>query len=139
MSGSAWMRRQIEDLRRRRGRSGPELSIAKLIASTADHAKRTHKQLGELIEIWEESVPPELARRTSLTVLRGGVLHVSVDSSSIAFEIDRLLRGGLVDELRRRFRGTLVRVKVKLDGEDRKKGECRQSKAIAGGSKFAKR
>jgi hypothetical protein len=42
---------------------------------------------------------------------------VSVDSSSAAFELDRLLRGGLTNELGRRFRGTLVRVKIRNAGK----------------------
>jgi hypothetical protein len=67
-----------------------------------------------LIELWEGLIPPELAARTALTSLRRGVLHVVVDSSSAGFELDRRLRGGLAHELRRQFRGTLVRVKTRV-------------------------
>jgi hypothetical protein len=105
---------QLELLRQRRGRSGRDVSIAKLIAATADQAARTHKNLGALIELWEQIVPADVAAHTALIGLRAGVLHVRVDSSSMAYDLDRLLRGGLTDTLRRGFRGTLVRVKTRV-------------------------
>jgi hypothetical protein len=111
MSGSL---QPLHDLLARRARPGRDLSIAPLIAATADSASRAHKKLGELIEVWETVVPPSLACHTSLTGLRRGVLHVTVDSSSSLFELDRQLRSGLTDQLRREFRGSLVRVKARI-------------------------
>jgi hypothetical protein len=105
--------RQIEQIRKLRVRRERDTSIADVISRTADHASRTQKKLGELIALWEELVPAELAAHTSLTGYRAGVLHVIVDSSPIAFDLDRLLRGGLTEELRRRFRGTMTRVKTR--------------------------
>ncbi len=55
-----------------------------------------------------------LAGRTSLVGLRGGILEVRVDSSSVRFELDRLLRGGALEELRRRHRGSLLRIKIRI-------------------------
>ncbi|MCI0674605.1 MAG: DUF721 domain-containing protein [Phycisphaerales bacterium] len=107
---------QLQDLLAARTRPSRNLSIAPVIAATADNASRTHKKLGELIEIWETVVPEPLARHTSLTGLRRGVLQVTVDSSSSLFELDRQLRSGLTDQLRREFRGTLVRVKTRIAG-----------------------
>jgi hypothetical protein len=106
--------RQLQQLRQLRCWPERDVSIARVIASTADHAKRTQKKLGELIELWEELVPPEVASHTSITGLRAGVLHVIVDSSAAGFELDRLLRTGLLDTLRTRFRGTLLRVKTRV-------------------------
>ena len=105
--------RQIKQLQSNRAAKPRDLSIADVVSATADHAERTHKKLGTLIELWEELVPADIACHTSLSGLRTGVLHVVVDSSSAAFELDRLLRGGLTNELRKRFRGTLVRVKTR--------------------------
>src|SRR5687767_4935424 len=105
---------QIAHLRKLRSRPGPNLSISKLIASVAADASRSHKRMGELIRLWEELVPDWLAAQTSLTSFRAGVLHVSVESSSAMFELDRLLRSGLFDQLREQFRGTLVRVKTRI-------------------------
>jgi len=109
---------QIEQLRQRRAPKAKDLSIASVVAATADHAARTHKKLGELIALWEGLVPANIAAHTSLSGLRGGVLHVIVDSSSIAFELDRMLRSGLTADLRSRFHGTLVRVKTRIGHPD---------------------
>ena len=108
---------QIERLRKLRSRPGGELSIAGMVNATANDAKRTHKKLGELIELWQELVPPQYACHTSLVGLRGGVLQVAVDSSSIGYEIDRLLRNGLMNELRSRYKGTLIRIKTRIEGK----------------------
>ncbi len=59
-------------------------------------------------------MPAEIVARTRLTALRGGVARVVVDSASTAYELDRMLRGGLEQQLRRRFRGTLVRIRISI-------------------------
>ena len=110
---------QLEQLRKHRSRAGKDWTIARVIADTQEDAKRTHKKFGELVELWERLVPGDLAVHTSLSNFRAGVLHVSVDSSSAAFELDRLLRSGIEAELRRQFRGTLVRVKTRFTGAQR--------------------
>ena len=114
MTGVSRSIHQIEFLRKIRARPGRDLSVAAVIADTASSAARTHKKLGELIELWERLVPEDIASHTSLASLRGGVLHVIVDSSSTSFELDRLLRCGLTNQLRREYRGTLVRIKTRL-------------------------
>jgi len=106
--------REIQRLGASRARFARELSIAAIITATRKQAASVHRRLGELIELWEEFVPREIALHTTLTALKGGVLHVTVDSSSVAYELDRLLREGLVITLRKRYRSTLTRVKVSL-------------------------
>ncbi len=105
---------QLEQLRKLRCRPQPDLSISALIANTATEATKSHKKLGELIELWERLVPAELASQTSLLGLRAGVLQVRVGSSAASFELDRLLRSGLLAQLRQQFRGSLVRVKLQV-------------------------
>ena len=105
---------QLQWLRDGRAEPDRDLSIADMIRTTADAAARTHKRLGELIDLWAQVVPEDMARGTRIAALRGGVLHVSVESSSRLYELDRLLRGGATDELRRRYGGTLTRVRLTL-------------------------
>ena len=105
---------QLQILREHRGTRERDPSIGKLVASTAQHAHRTHRKLGRLVALWDELVPSEIASHTSLSGLRNGVLHVIVDSSSAAFELDRMLRGGLAAQLQQRFGGTLVRIKTRI-------------------------
>jgi hypothetical protein len=104
----------IRRLQQLRGRAGRDLGIGPLIESVQQHAERHHKRLGELIELWTAMVPAELVAATSLLGLRGGVLSVAADSSSIAFELDRRLREGLLADLRRAYRGSLSRIKVQV-------------------------
>lgn len=106
--------RQLELLRGYRTRRERDVSISMMVGDIAIHAERTRRRMGELIELWERLVPAELASRTSLSGLRGGVLHVIVESSSANYELDRLLREGLTQELRRNFRGTLMRIKTRI-------------------------
>jgi hypothetical protein len=105
---------QLETLREHRGTRERDASISNVIAGTAQHATRTHRKLGQLIARWEELLPPDLTSHTSLGGLRNGVLHVVVDSSSAAYELDRLLRGGLEKQLQQRFRGSLARIRVRI-------------------------
>lgn len=89
-----------------------------VVQSTAENARRTHKRLGSIIDLWELLVPAELATRTRIQHMRGGMLHVHVDSSATAYELDRLLREGLEQEIRSRYRGTLARVRVRVAPDD---------------------
>ncbi|UCD74949.1 MAG: DUF721 domain-containing protein [Phycisphaerales bacterium] len=105
---------EIGQLRKHRGRRERDLSISAVISGIRRQADRTHKKLGELIGLWEELVPGQLAAGSRLTKLRGGVLHVEVDSSAASYELDRLLRNGLEGVLRERFRGTLTGIRLRV-------------------------
>ena len=104
----------IQRLQAWRGRKTADLSIASIMESEVEKAAKTHKRLGELIDLWREVLPEALTAHTVLTGFRNGVLQVKVDSSATLFEIDRLLRGGMETELRSRFRGSLSRVKTRI-------------------------
>jgi hypothetical protein len=91
---------EIERLRALQQRPQRDLSIEGIIRATAETARKTQKRLGSIIDLWEELVPQELAARTRIDHIRGGTLHVSVDSSSTAYELDRLLRESLERDLR---------------------------------------
>jgi len=105
--------RAISFLQRDRTPAERATSIHGYVASIRKHAEKTHRQLGRAIEAWIELVPSELAERTRLTALRRGVLHVDVDDAAARYELDRLLRDGLEDQLRSQFNGTLIRVKLR--------------------------
>ncbi len=103
---------QIAQRRERRIRKPPPLSIAREVTAVARHASRTLRRLATIIELWDAVIPSELAARTSITGLRGGVLFVRADSASVAYELDRRLRDGLEQALRSKFPSTLVRIRV---------------------------
>ena len=106
---------EIEKLRNLRSRKGRDLSILGAIEGVQANARRSHKKLGELIDLWIELLPEELVAGSSLRGIRGGLLQVAVESSAVLYEIDRRLREGLLQELRSRYHGTLVRVKLRME------------------------
>ena len=71
------------------------------------------KQLQNMIPLWYQLVPDDLAQHTSLESLRRGVLQVAVDSSAHLYELDRLLRNGLKQDLIRRQKKPVIR-RIKL-------------------------
>jgi len=103
---------QIARLQNQRVRPEPDRSIVGLVSSMAAEARRAQKRLGSFVDLWEGLVPAEVAAHTKVVALRGGVAHVTVDTSSTAYEIDRCLREGLEQQLRRAYGKTLIRVKV---------------------------
>src|SRR5690606_2318055 len=105
---------KLAQLQRHHSRPAKDFSIFQSVKSAADEASKAHRKLGAMAELWEQFVPRELAAHTALTGLTRGVLHGQVDSAAASFELDRLLRGGLTDDLRKSFRGTLVRVKTRV-------------------------
>lgn len=103
---------EIQKLQKLRSRPQRDDTISDTIDAIQNDATRTQRNLGALIELWNDLVPDEIARATMLIRIRGGVLSVAADSSAVAFELDRCLRQGLLADLRQRFKGTLTRVKV---------------------------
>lgn len=107
----------LDGLRDRRNRKDPDLSLGFLTGQFKREVQKPYEQLGKLTEIWGELVPPELAVHTRLEGLSRGVLRVSVDSSGRLYELDRLLRGGVLNELITRHKGkALRRVDLKVAG-----------------------
>jgi hypothetical protein len=103
---------EIARLRELRARPELDRSIGGLVSAVAADAKHAQKRVGSFVDLWEGLVPAELAPHTRVVGIRGGVAHVTVDSSCTAFEIDRCLREGLEQQLRRAYGKTLMRVKV---------------------------
>ena len=115
---------EIQRLRQQRsqGRPRADLSISGLVQQTAVSARRHQSRLGELVELWHQVIPAALVDHTEVAGLRGGVLEVTVDSAPVLYELDRHLRDGGTAELRRRHRGSLVRVRLKQGKRPRASG-----------------
>jgi hypothetical protein len=101
-----------------RGRRGGESAIAEFVSRVAEDMRRAHRRLGNLADLWHQLLPPEIVQCTALTGKRGGVLHVAADSAAVAFQLDRLLREGIESELRKRYGGTLVRIRIRVEPID---------------------
>lgn len=107
----------LDGLRERRNRKDPDLSLGFMRETFKREVQKPYEQLGDLAEIWTELVPVELSAHTRLVSLNRGVLRVFVDSSGRLYELDRLLRSGVFDELVTRHKGKAVRrVELKVGG-----------------------
>ena len=107
----------LDGLRERRNRKDPDLSMGFMRDQFKREVQKPFEQLGDLSEIWVELLPEALSSHTKLISLNRGVLRVSVDSSGRLYELDRLLRGGVFDELVTRHRGKAIRrVELKIQG-----------------------
>ncbi len=101
---TAWQNRQYEDATTHLG--GP---LAMLMKHTI--SKRV-RQLGQLANAWDEVVPEEFREHTALESFARGTLTVIVDSAPHRFQLEMLLRSGLLKLLCNKFPGALNRVKL---------------------------
>lgn len=114
------VQRHVESLRDHRNRPDRDLSLGYLAKQFQRDVAKPHKQLADLVGLWAELVPPELAAHTRLLGLARGVLRVAVDSTARNYELDRLLRGGLERELVTRHKGAAMRkIKLIVEGDPR--------------------
>ncbi len=101
---TAWQNRQQVDATTHL--SSP---VAMLMQHTL--AKRV-RQLGELARVWDEIVPDEFREHTALESFSRGTLTVLVDSAPHRYQLETLLRAGLLRLLTQQFSGALNRVKL---------------------------
>jgi Dna[CI] antecedent DciA-like protein len=102
---TVWLQRQIPD------RSAP---VGQPLAFLMKHVleKRVRK-LSQLAGIWDACIPEGIRDHTALEGLNRGVLTVIVDSAPHRFQLQTLLRGGLLREIQQRFPGSLNRIKLR--------------------------
>ena len=105
---------QIEQLRRYRGRRERDWSISGLLERTRRELDKSRRRSGAFIELWQSLVPAALERDTRVVSIRRGVVTVEVAGSSVAYELDRQLRDGLLADLRRAYSGTLQSIRLRV-------------------------
>lgn len=104
---------QLKKLQKWRVREDPDLSLGFIERQFKVQIERPYKQLQSLVELWIELLPPDMVEHTRLDSLARSVLTVSVDSSARLYELDRLLRSGLEQQLIKGHKGPAFR-RVKL-------------------------
>ena len=70
------------------------------------------KQVSRLAEIWDKTVPEEIAQHTALESFCRGVLTVMVDSAAHRFQLQTLLDGGLLKIIQRQFSSAIRKVRL---------------------------
>lgn len=103
----------LKNLRHWRNRVERDLSLQFMQAEFKNEIQKPYKQLCQMTEVWTTLVPADLQAKTRLESLSRGVLRVIVDSSSSLYELDRLLRQGLEQQIIVAHKGPAVR-KIQL-------------------------
>lgn len=98
-------------LRGFRVRGQRDLSLRDL-AGKAREYQRAARNLAGAARAWEAACPPDLLPRTTLVSLHRGVLTVGVDGASTRYGLDRALRAGGLQALRRASSAAIARVKI---------------------------
>lgn len=88
------------------------VEVSGLFATTQRELQRTEKRLAGSSALWERVCPPELLERTCVVGLQRGTLTIGVRDHSTRYVLDRLLRSGLEDEVRRRSAVSVSTVKL---------------------------
>ena len=101
---TVWLQRQIDD------RCVP---LGQPLAFLMKHvlAKRV-RQLGQLARVWDAVLPAAIRDHTALESFNRGVLTVLVDSAAHRYQLQVLLTGGLMSEIRARFSGALNKIRL---------------------------
>jgi len=114
--------------KRRWMKRSPDLSIKPEVTEHREKLTRDEKQLGQINVAWIRHMPKELVDHTRIKARpRRGILTVFVDSSSVLFEIDRVLREGKFKDIQKDFRGSLIAIKLKLEASVSRPFELRQA------------
>ncbi len=108
------LQQYFERLKSWRGPRPRDLSVAGEIASIAKFAKKRQRDLGEVITAWNTLCPAKLSGVCTVDGLTNGMLAITASSPSAGYELSRLLRTGLEEELKRRFPTRVRRIKVTI-------------------------
>jgi len=106
---------KIEQLQKWRCTRKKELRIDSVMNSFCRSLKKTNKHLSQLQVTWDELLP-ETIRSVAIPIsFRSGILVVSVDGSPTAYQLNRLIRSGLLRKLQQTCSGTLRQIRVQIE------------------------
>lgn len=91
-------------------------AMDRVFAGMKRDIERSFRRTGGFGKLWSDIVPGELGAASTIQSYARGVLTVAVNDAAAMYEIDRLLRSGLEQQLRERAPSTLKRVKLILTG-----------------------
>ncbi len=111
MPRDAWIA-QIENLRRHRTSRAFDVTLARPLAEAQKLTRRLTRALGGLGDAWEAILPPQLAASSNPERLAGGVLTIRTADAAARFALDRWLRAGGEDAVRRACAGTVRRIRL---------------------------
>lgn len=115
--------RSVDKLRSLRVRRDRDLSLAAELSAGVLDAKKRRKAVEGIGAVWAELIGEALAagpgragsdpcERAAVRSFARGVLTIAAEDAATRYEIDRWLRAGGLEKLRKRSPKALVRVKV---------------------------
>lgn len=84
----------VARIRSNRVRPARDLSLQRDMDVALADIKRLRRNVSSIAAAWEATVPPDLAKRTTLSTLSRGQLAVLVPDAATRFALDRFLRAG---------------------------------------------
>ena len=111
--------RQLRNVWRNRQQTNRICTLAEPLRHLVKHhlAKRV-RQIGQLSIAWDECIPETILEHTALVTFTRGTLTVAVDSAPHRYQLQMLLRDGLIEAIRERFSGALNRIRLVPGGFD---------------------
>tara|TARA_X000001036_G_C20570190_1_gene762308 strand:+ start:487 stop:825 length:339 start_codon:yes stop_codon:yes gene_type:complete len=106
---------KINQLQKWRARKVKDISIDHSMNQICKSMRKTTKQLSEIQQAWNELVPHQFQHNSIPISFKGGVLEVAVDASPTAYQMNRLVRAGLLRQLQKRCSGALKKIKVTVE------------------------
>lgn len=114
MSSPTGAERHIENLRLWRNWKPRDVTLRGAVELVDKKYARPHKQLGQIVGQWEQLIPPTLRRQTALASLTKGVLTVHVSDSAAMYELDRLMRSGVEQQIKSACKTTLRKIRLQV-------------------------
>lgn len=103
---------RLERLRRFRVRQSAPLGIGDLVHDQLRQARRALRADARLVAAWEAAVPARLADLGAIEQLARGTITIRADHDSARFEIERWLRSGGNETLKRAAPLGIKRIRV---------------------------
>ena len=105
---------QVEQLREWRKRKVRDTSIESSLIEFRKSLKKSNKQLAQIMQAWDNEVPQQLSQNAIPISLRAGILEISVTDSSTSYQLNQLIRAGLLCKLQKQCVGTLKQIRVRI-------------------------
>jgi len=93
--------------------SKKDTSINDTLQAMRKGLRKSSRQSTSVVEAWDVLVPSHIARQATIVSMRSGVLEVVTDGSAIAYQLNRLVRSGLLRDLQLASKGTLRKIKIR--------------------------
>ena len=106
--------RKLQNLRKWRGPKDKDLSIQKELLSLQRTIKKGNKQLVQISEVWASAVPHHIQENTYPISLKNGVLEIAANGSPTSYQLQRLIREGLLKDIKERCTSSVKRIKITL-------------------------